>query len=113
MITEPSRVDEPCAAQEYSDVLTQVAADGKPIIVRRNGADLAAVIPVEDLELVCEMLARRDVEKLATNIDWRRFPRSNRPPQEWFDDTDNPFEPEKGRGRKTISEPDVRPRTFL
>lgn len=28
-------------------MLTQVGGDGKPVIVRRNGADIAAVIPVE------------------------------------------------------------------
>lgn len=49
---------------------------------------------VKDLELVHEVLARRDVEKLAANIDWEKYRRS-RPPQQWFDDTDNPFEPEE------------------
>ena len=49
LLPEPGRVDEPRAAKEYSDVLTQVACDHKPVIVRRNGADLAAVI-VEPLE---------------------------------------------------------------
>ena len=95
LMPEPSRVDEPRLVQDYSDVLSQVATDGKPIIVCRKGADLAAAIPAEDLELVREMRARQDVEKLAASIDWRQFPRSNRPPQEWFDDTDNPFEPEE------------------
>ena len=46
-LTEPGRVDEPRLAQEYSDVLSQVVAEGKPMIVRRNGEDLAAVIPLE------------------------------------------------------------------
>ena len=52
LLTEPGRVDEPRAAQEYSDVLSQVAAEGKPVIVCRNGADLAAVISLEHLELL-------------------------------------------------------------
>jgi prevent-host-death family protein len=92
---EPGRVDEPRAAQEYSDVLSQVAAEGKPVIVRRNGADLAAVIPLEDLELLREIAARQEVETLAGQIDWGRMPKVQRPPQEWFDDTDNPFEPDQ------------------
>lgn len=96
LLAEPSRVDEPRAAQEYSDVLSQVAAEGKPVIVRRNGEDLAAVIPLEHLELVREVLARQEVEKLAAQIDWGRARKPLRPPQEWFDDTDNPFEPEEG-----------------
>jgi prevent-host-death family protein len=47
LLDEPGRVDEPGAALEYSAVLTQVAAEQRPIIVRRNGTDLAAVIPLE------------------------------------------------------------------
>jgi prevent-host-death family protein len=93
MLTEPCRVPEPKAAQEYSDVLTQVAQEGKTVIVSRNGADLAAVIPMEQLELVRELLARQEAEKLAAQIDWNQ-PRGHlQPPQAWFDDMDNPFEP--------------------
>jgi len=42
LLEEPGRVDEPQAAQEYAAVLTQVVAAGRPVIVRRNGEDLAA-----------------------------------------------------------------------
>jgi hypothetical protein len=75
--------------------LSQVVAEGKPVIVRRNGEDLAAVIPLEHLALLREVVARQEVEKLAAQIDWQRVPRTLRPPQEWFDDTDNPFEVEE------------------
>jgi prevent-host-death family protein len=95
LLTEPGRVDEPRVAQDYSDVLSQVAAEGKPVIVRRNGEDLAAVIPLEHLELLREVAARQEVEKLAAQIDWGRVPKTHRPPQEWFDDSDNPFESEE------------------
>jgi prevent-host-death family protein len=95
-LDELGRVDEPRAAQEFSDVLTQVAAERRPVIVRRNGEDLAAVIPLEYLELVRELLARQEVEGLAAQIDWNRAGESLRPPQSWFDDEDdNPFEPEE------------------
>jgi prevent-host-death family protein len=95
LLTEPGRVDEPQGAQEYSNVLSQVSAEGKPVIVRRNGEDLAAVIPLEYLELLREMVARQEVEKRAGQIDWNRVPKTQRPPQEWFDDTDSPFQPEE------------------
>ena len=96
LLEEPGRVDEPQAAQEYAAVLTQVVAAGRPVIVRRNGEDLAAVIPLEHLELVREILTQQDVERLATQIDWDST-RAPRPPQSWFDDEqDNPFEPEEG-----------------
>jgi PHD/YefM family antitoxin component YafN of YafNO toxin-antitoxin module len=94
LFEEPGRVDEPGAAQGYSAVFTQVAAERRPVIVRRNGEDLAAVVPLEHLELLRETLARQEVEKLAAQIDWDRAPQTPRPPQAWFDDDDNPFEPE-------------------
>jgi ABC-type histidine transport system ATPase subunit len=91
LLAEPGRVEEPHAVQEYSDVLTKVAAEGKAIVLCRNGADLAAVIPMRQLELVRALLARQDAEQLAAEIDWAKFSASQ-PPQDWFDDADNPFE---------------------
>jgi prevent-host-death family protein len=84
-LEEPGRVDEPKAAQEYSEVLTQVATEHRPVIVQRNGRDLAAVVPLEHLELVREVLARRDVEESAAQIDWHQARKTLRPPQDWFD----------------------------
>jgi len=96
LLEEPGRVDEPQAAQEYAAVLTQVVAAGRPVIVRRNGEDLAAVVTLEHLELVREILARQEVERSAAEIDWTRARETPRPPQSWFDDKDdNPFEPEE------------------
>jgi PHD/YefM family antitoxin component YafN of YafNO toxin-antitoxin module len=96
LLEEPGRVDEPKAAQEYAAVLTQVVAAGRPVIVRRNGEDLAAVIPLEHLALVREILAHEEAERLAASIDWSGS-KVLRPPQSWFDDADdNPFEPEEG-----------------
>ncbi len=96
LLEEPSRVDEPKAAVDYAEVLSQVAAAGRPVIVRRNGEDLAAVIPLEHLELVRKILARQEVERSAAQIDWSRPQNTLRPPQSWFDDEDdNPFKPEE------------------
>jgi hypothetical protein len=92
LLEEPSRVDEPQAAQEYSEVLTQVAAAGRAVIVRRNGEDLAAVISLEHLELVREVLARAEVEKLTAQIDWGKARKTLLPSQGWFDgDEPKPF----------------------
>jgi len=96
LMEEPGRVDEPKAAQGYADVLSEVATAGRPVIVCRNGEDLAAVIPLEQLELVREILAHQEVEAAAVQLDWSRYRNVLRPPQSWFDDeNDNPFEPEK------------------
>jgi len=96
-LSDPGRIDEPQAVQQYSDVLTWVASERRPVIVRRNGADLAAVIPLEHLELLQEALARAEVENLAAQIDWKRLVDTHRPPQTWFDDDDNPFQPQEAR----------------
>ena len=94
-LSEPSHIDEPRVVHEYANVLTQVASEHRPVIVRRNGVDLAAVIPLEHLELLRELLARQAVENLAAQIDWDRLVKTHQPPQEWFEDDDNPFEPEE------------------
>jgi antitoxin (DNA-binding transcriptional repressor) of toxin-antitoxin stability system len=69
LLEEPGRVDEPAAAQGYAEVLSRVAGAGRPVIVRRNGEDLAAVVPLEQLELVREILARQEVERSAARIE--------------------------------------------
>ena len=91
---EPGRIEEPQLVGEYAAVLSQVASAKRPIIVRRNGQDLAAVVPLEHLELIREGLAQQEAENAAAGIDWERAPNSLQPPQSWFDDDDNPFEPE-------------------
>jgi hypothetical protein len=96
LLDEPGRIEEPRESPEFSDALTRVAADRRPVIVRRGGADLAAVIPLEYLDLLREVLARQEAERLAAGIDWERALKASRPPQAWFDDDDNPFEPDAG-----------------
>ena len=81
---EPNRVNEPGVFQDYAALLSQVAVEHKPVIVRRDGEDLAAVIPLEHLEILQEILARREVEDLAARIDWDAAVKTQRPPQEWF-----------------------------
>ncbi len=93
LLDEPGRVDEPQAAQDYAAVLTQVVTAGRPLIVRRNGEDLAAVISLEHLELIREFLAHQEAQSLAIDVDWSRS-KALRPPQSWFYAEDNPFEPE-------------------
>jgi hypothetical protein len=98
VLEEPIRVDEP-PSQEFSAVLTRAAMDHRPFIVRRGGEDLAAVIPLEYLDVLRDALARQEAERLASQIDWDRAVKNSRPPQEWFDDEDNPFEPEEEPSR--------------
>jgi prevent-host-death family protein len=92
LLDEPNRIDEPRQLTEYADVLSQVAAEGRPVVVCRNGEELAAVVPLAYLELLREMAARREVERLAAAIDWQQLAKTHPPPQEWFDgDEPKPF----------------------
>ena len=75
----PAHVDEPQAAQEYAEVLSRVAADRKPVIVHRGGADLAAVVPLEYLELLQDMLAGQEAQKLLSQLDWEQLIKTSPP----------------------------------
>jgi hypothetical protein len=91
-VLTPGHVDEPQATQEYAAVLSRVAADRVPIIVRRGGADLAAIVPLEYLELLQDVLARQEAERLAAERDWDQLVRTSPPPQAWFEgDEPKPF----------------------
>lgn len=81
----PGHVDEPNAVQEYADVLSRVVSEHRPVIVRREGSDFAAVVPLEYLELLHDMLARQEAERLAAKVDWDRLVKASPPPQSWFD----------------------------
>ena len=84
-LTEPTRVDEPQAAAAFSEVLSRVATQHEPIIVRRDGKDIAAVIPLEHLDVLQDALARHEAEKLAGKIDWDHMVKQHPPSPEWFD----------------------------
>lgn len=85
LMAEPGHVDEPREAEAYANVLSDVASQRQPVIVRRDGIDLAAVIPLEYLELMREILASREAEQLAAQIDWPNRIKNYSPPQKWFD----------------------------
>ena len=70
LLSEPDHVDEPQQVQEYWGLVSRVAATQHPVIVRRGGADVAAVVSVEHLELLRELLAQQDAEQRASQVDW-------------------------------------------
>lgn len=89
---EPTHIDEPQAAAGYAAVLSQVARHGQPVIVRRDGEDLAVVVSLEHLELIRDHAARQEAERLSRQVDWSQFSARNAPPQEWFEgDEPKPF----------------------
>ncbi len=82
----PRHMDESLLAADYADVLSQVAADQRPVVVQRDGIDIAAVIPVEYLAVIRDSLARQEAERLAEGIDWSQKAGSMSPPQHWFEE---------------------------
>jgi hypothetical protein len=91
ILTEPGHVDEPQDAGDYAAVLSRVAAKGQPVIVRRNGADLAAVVSLEHLELMREVLACQQAEKLAAELDLKHIVQMS-PAAAWLEgDEPKPF----------------------
>jgi PHD/YefM family antitoxin component YafN of YafNO toxin-antitoxin module len=91
-LQEPSHLEEPRNVQEYADVITRVATDRKVVVVCRDGADVAAIVPLEYLELFHDALVREEAERLTKTIDWKTLAKTSPPPQAWFDrDEPKPF----------------------
>ena len=51
------------ARSDFSELLSRVANKRERILVRRRGKDVAALVPVEDLELLEELQDRRDARE--------------------------------------------------
>jgi PHD/YefM family antitoxin component YafN of YafNO toxin-antitoxin module len=84
-LQEPSYVDEPQEAKDYADVISRVSTEHRAVIVRRDGADMAVIIPLEYLEPLRETLAMAEVQRLLGSMDLARMAKENPPPQSWFD----------------------------
>ena len=53
---------------------------------------VAAVIPVEYLELLREFLAQQEAEQRAAQVDWAQMAQISPPPPQWFEgDEPKPF----------------------
>ncbi len=85
LLSEPDLVDEPQQVQDYWGLVSRVAATQHPVIVRRDGADVAVVIPVEYLELLREFLTQQEAEQRAAQVDWAQMAQDSPPPQQWFE----------------------------
>jgi hypothetical protein len=92
LLSEPDRIEEPQKAQEYWDLVSRVASTHHPVIVRRSGADMVAVIAVEHLALLQDMVAQQEAERLAAQVDWVHAAQTSPPPPQWFaGDEPKPF----------------------
>ena len=48
---------------QFAEVVNQVAFGGERIVLHRHGKDVAAIVPVADLELLEELEKRMDLEE--------------------------------------------------
>lgn len=88
----PTPIDEPQQAEEYAAAISRVMTGRETLIVRRDGADAALIVPVDFLELLQEAIAREEAERLTKTIDWKRLAKTSPPPQSYFDaDEPKPF----------------------
>jgi len=91
-LSEPDRIEEPQKVQEYWDLVSRVASTHRPVIVRRGSADVVALIAVEHLALLQEIVAQQEAERLAAQVDWAHAAQTFPPPQEWLaGDEPKPF----------------------
>jgi prevent-host-death family protein len=56
------------ARSDFSDTLNRVAYRGERIVLHRRGKNLAAIVPVEDLELLEKLEERIDLEDARTAL---------------------------------------------
>jgi hypothetical protein len=85
LLEETCKVDEPCEGKDYAAMISRVAAECQAVIIRRDGNDIAAIIPLEHLERLRDALAMEEAERIAKTIDWDQVRKTCRPPQGWFD----------------------------
>ena len=71
LLSEPDRLEEPQKVQEYWDLVSRVASTHHPVIVRRGGVDVVAVIALEHLELLQEMMAQQEAERFGRSTQRR------------------------------------------
>jgi hypothetical protein len=92
LLQEPEKVDEPAEAKGYADVISRVATEGHAVILRREGTDLAAIVPLSFLEELRDALAMEEAQRKLKKLDLPRIAKENPPPQSWFEnDEPKPF----------------------
>jgi prevent-host-death family protein len=58
-----SRLAASAARLQFSEIVNQVAFGGERVTLHRHGKDVAAIVPIADLELLEELENRMDLEE--------------------------------------------------
>ena len=57
-----SRMSASAAREKFADIVNRVEYRGERVVVRRHNRDVAAVVPIEDLELLQKVENRLDIK---------------------------------------------------
>ena len=78
--TDMARLAVSKACEDFSATLSRVAEKGERIVLHRDGKNIAALIPVEDLTFLEELEDRLDAEEFrAAKEEWEREGRQTTP----------------------------------
>ena len=64
----PAKLTASAARQNFSDLVNRAAYGGERIIVHRSKKAVAAVVPIEDLELLEQIEDRADLEDVRKSL---------------------------------------------
>ena len=64
----PAKLTASAARQNFSDVVNRAAYGGERIIVHRSKKPVAAVVPIEDLELLEQIEDRADLKEVRRRL---------------------------------------------
>lgn len=57
-----TRLAASAARLQFSEIVNQVAFGGERVVLHRHGKDVAAIVPVADLELLEQLESRMDLD---------------------------------------------------
>lgn len=64
----PSKLTASEARQNFSDILNRAAYGGERVIVHRGKKPLAALVPIEDFEILEQLEDRADLEEIRKRL---------------------------------------------
>ena len=81
-----SRIAASEVREKFAMIINEVAFGGERVVVHRHGKDVAAVVPIEDFQLLEAMedkmdldIARKALSKKGTRVKWKQLKKALTP----------------------------------